>query len=321
MFSLAEKLESAITGRKAEETTVPKYQWLFGRFLRFIRSRQDLSQKPPFGKEHVDAFLTYLKKNANKGKGAKGNYLRWVYFSLAGMFKELQWEWPYEEHKKDAPKKSEPHQPYFNTEEMLTFLEAVERYGTFRDNALMFVAAACHPARIQLRNMNSDDYDRRAKTLHIRPRQKADLPGNPLLPEVTWRKLEEYLDSRVDGGNVMFFSERGGRLSATQLTRIFEKYLAFSGLPTDQGHGYHSLRRGMATIHFKAGMREKEIQKVGRWRTPYMPHLYIQLVDREVEEKRIASHPLFTRKEKKAVNNRGAHPYSKKKRKEKNEKE
>lgn len=291
---LVEKLESAISGRKADETTVPRYLELFKDFLNFIESQDWLSPKPPLGKEHVDAYLTHLKK-----QGSEAGHLRWVYFALVGIFKELQWTWPYEEHKKAAPRPpTEQHQPYFTEDQMLTFLETVEKQGNLRDNALMIVAAACHPARIQLRNMNREDYNPKTKRLHVAPRLKGDLPGDPLLPEVAWRKVGQYLNSRKDESNVMFLSERGGRLSTTQLTRIFEKFLKLSRLPTDQRHGFHSFRRGMATIHHDGGMSEKEIQEVGRWKTPTMPHRYIQLVDEKVEEKRIRTHPLFTKEEK-----------------------
>lgn len=290
---LISELESAITGRKAEETTVPRYLEIFRRFLDFVKTQKYLSQEPPFGKVHIDAFLTYLKK-----QGSHGTHLRWVYFALRGIFNELRWPWPYDEHKKDAPRASEAHRPYFDEEEILTFLEAVIKHGDLRDIALMFVAASCHPARIQLRNMNRSDYNRETKRLHISPRLKGDLPGDPLLPKGAWENLEEYVDSRTDESDVLFLSERGGRLSVTQLTRLFEKYLKRSELPTDQRHGFHSFRRAMATIHHDGGMSEKEIQTVGRWKTPTMPHLYIQLKPKKLERKRIRTHPLFTQEEK-----------------------
>ena len=72
---------------------------------------------------------------------------------------------------------------------------------------------------------------------------------------------------------------------------MFRTYADQIGLP--DGVGLHAIRRGVATWLFNAGMRERELQDVGRWKSPSMPAVYVQLVpgqvDREVQKK----HPMW----------------------------
>ena len=56
---------------------------------------------------------------------------------------------------------------------------------------------------------------------------------------------------------------------------------------------HNSIRRGVITWLFQAGLRERELQDVGRWKSPAMPAVYVQLVPGQVDKEVQKKHPMW----------------------------
>ena len=119
-------------------------------------------------------------------------------------------------------------------------------------------------------------------------------------PTETKKALDKYLEWRLklrkfkseDDKKALFLSRHRRRISLVELSTEFKETLKKLGIYR-KGLGWHSLRRSTTTILHKAGLSEKELQTLGRWKSPTMPHTYILLSTEEVEEKARQVNPLF----------------------------
>lgn len=75
--------------------------------------------------------------------------------------------------------------------------------------------------------------------------------GKPVLDEVL--ALKAWLRERVeDGSQILFPSQKGGKLTRMQFLRLFRKYAIAAGVPADLAHPHilrHSLCTAMAAQH------------------------------------------------------------------------
>ena len=69
--------------------------------------------------------------------------------------------------------------------------------------------------------------------------------GEPLLNEL--KALRDWLNVRVDdGSDVLFTSQKGGRLDRTQFFRLFKEIATSAGLPPEKRHP-HALKHSIAS--------------------------------------------------------------------------
>jgi site-specific recombinase XerD len=140
------------------------------------------------------------------------------------------------------------------TTQQITALLKQARESSTRDWCL-FLLTFRHALRSQeVRQLKMSDVDLLNGTLTI-SRVKGSKSsvqaldrhrGEPLLDSVLAMRL--WLKERVeDGSQVLFPSQKGGMLTRMQLLRLFKKYAAATGVPTDLAHP-HILRHSLCTV-------------------------------------------------------------------------
>lgn len=280
------RFEEVLQFRGATEDTVK-------RFLQVADDFVKCNKKGGFTKHDVIRFLAEKRK-----EGCEGSYLRYLFFVLEGFFEAVEVPFPFKKDgkldKRDIPKKSEPHRPYFTLAEQIRLLKAAAKMRP-RDNAIIRVAVITGPRRKELHLANKKDYDREGARLYIRTVKRGKPRWRKLDPE-TVRVLNAYLDKRGnDRAKALFKSTKrtpDRRLSLEELSRIQRRCRKLAGIHKRRA-GFHGCRRGLVTLLHNRGVSEKELQEYGGWKTPFMVHEYIQLAPGEVEKKVIKVHPLF----------------------------
>jgi type 1 fimbriae regulatory protein FimB len=136
--------------------------------------------------------------------------------------------------------------------EVLAVLRAAKAKGT-REWAMVLLAYRHGMRASEVCNLRLDDVD--LKNGHIVvARLKGSLRttqaltehrGEPLLNEV--RALRDWLRQRPnDGSDVLFVSQKGGRLDRSQFFRLFRAIASSAGLPAEKCHP-HALKHSIAS--------------------------------------------------------------------------
>ena len=114
-----------------------------------------------------------------------------------------------------------------------------------------------------------------------------------VMDKTTCDILDKYIRLRgipVDPSEFLFVKRGGRAVTIEYMAAMFRGYR--TQLKWPPGVGWHSLRRGLTTWLYEAGMREKEIQDLMGWKSPEMPGRYIKLVDTKLAEKAARINPL-----------------------------
>lgn len=80
------------------------------------------------------------------------------------------------------------------------------------------------------------------------------------------RVLQAYLDSRLTTQGALFFHEDGSPLMLFQFRLGFCRALDALGVSRSD-YGLHSFRIGAASTAARMGLPEREIQRIGKWRS------------------------------------------------------
>jgi len=288
-------VDSFIDGLKASgatEQTLTRYRQAVEAFIK------DVGEKKAYTKEDVLRYLGTLRD-----KGYSGGYLLFVWHVLKALYILNGWGWftPAEE-KRLRPKRSEPQRPFLTVEEMKALIdlarEKAEKEGKWDTYARVLIATQVPIRREEFRKLNLEHYNQENGVLMIPTAKHGEVAPITLNPEAK-RALDNYLEKRLkmkirnrDAKKALFISKKKRRISLSELSTELQALLREAGIYR-KGLGWHGLRRGITTALHKAGLSERELQTLGRWRTPTMPHTYIQLSHNEVEEKAKRIHPIF----------------------------
>jgi integrase len=213
------------------------------------------------------------------------NYKRWGFDVLRQFFDAIDEPWPFK--RGEGPKLGKVSQPYLTQDQAETLLELTK--ANPMHHAMFRVACLTMARRAELALINIEDFN--PPEIRIRTKKAGD-ERVVLLDATTIAAVVDYqdnvdFDTTTDGP---LLSVTGRRLSPDQIGSIFRGYRRQMGLP--EGLGLHAIRRGVATWLYKQGMRERELQEWGGWKTATMPHKYIQLVPGEVAKEALKIHPL-----------------------------
>lgn len=278
---------------------------------RYLQQVEDFQRvvgvKDSYTTADVEKYLEVLE-----GEGKSSNYRRWCFFVLRSFYDVMRpdvdvdghlppgQEWPWfsrKQEKRVRPKQEEPKQPYLRLPEMQKVVETTEYPNEASDSTsrmvqvLLRIAVLTPIRRIELQRLDREDYHR--PLLRIKTRKGGEA-RTLTLDEKTCNLLDSCLADRTDEDPALFISPLGKRISLSYLTLIFRQLLEGLGL-YKPGMGWHSVRRGVATMLKKAGMDEAEIQEYGGWRSRSMVAKYVQLEPAEVEDKAKRVHPLIKR--------------------------
>ena len=125
--------------------------------------------------------------------------------------------------------------------------------------AMLLTAAAAGLRRSEILGLDVADVDLETGYLRVRAGKGQKDRTVPLTAELRGA-LREHLPRRGESdSDALFPSSVGTRTSATQLQRLFDRWLADAGL---EGKGYtlHSLRHAAATRWMRAGMNLRDVQ-------------------------------------------------------------
>jgi len=260
------------------DSTKRRYAELINHFVAHV------GKKPRYQREDVLIYLTVLAEN-----GASRTYQAWCFTVLKTLFDVNAWQWwTRSEERRLKPKPDEPNMPYLRLPEMQKILEAVASKSPMI-HAMVRIASTRPTRRIELQSFNRDDYARP----YLRVKTKKGGEANTItLDEQTCNLLDEYLAGRKDEDQALFVSRHDRRVTLPLLSFIVRQILEEQGV-YKRGMGWHSFRRGVTTALHKAGASERYLQEYGGWRSPTMPHRYIQLEPSEVDEKIRRIHPLL----------------------------
>jgi len=146
---------------------------------------------------------------------------------------------------------------YLAPEELLAVLKAA-RARSLRDWAMILLAYRHGMRASEVCGLKLADAEMKSESLSIR-RLKGSLhtvqplyrhKGQPLLDEAN--ALRAWLRARNgDGSDLLFTSQKGGRLHRSQFFRLFQSCAEAAGLPPEKRHP-HALKHSLAT-HLIAG--------------------------------------------------------------------
>jgi len=264
---------------------------------RYLQQVEDFQRvvgvKDSYSTEDVEKYLATLEE-----EGKSSNYRRWCFFVLRSFYDVMDWPWfTRKQEKRLRPRAEEPKQPYLRLPEMQRVVETTEYHTEASDSktpmvqALLRIAVLTPIRRMELQRLDREDYQR--PLLRIKTRKGGEA-RTLTLDEKTCTLLDTCLALRKDQDPALFVSNLGRRISLPTLTLIFRQLLEGLGL-YKPGMGWHSVRRGVATMLKKAGMDEAEIQEYGGWRSRGMVARYVRLEPPEVEDKAKHVHPLIKR--------------------------
>jgi len=277
-MSVLERFDESIAG--LSETTQQRYLQVVKGFIRAV------GLKRRYRKEDVLQYLAQLEK-----RGCGNNHRRWVFTVLHTFYETMGWDWwTRREQRRVMPKAEDPKMPYLRQPELGQVLEALASKPPMVQ-ALFRIAELTPIRRIELQRLDREDYQR--PYLRIKTRKGGEA-RTLTLDEQTCNLLEEYLAARRDVDPALFVSTLNKRIALITLTLLFRRTLVELGLYR-RGLGWHGARRGVTTMLHRAGASERELQELGGWRSPFMPHRYIQLEPTEVDEKAKRIHPLIKR--------------------------
>lgn len=230
-----------------------------------------------YSRQIVFAYLaTYADQSST--------YRRWLMYALKSLFAFTRQPWPVD--KREIPKLSKAQRVALTVDEVNRLIVASSENPL--DRALLAVDSILGVRRKELSEMLVADYIR--PNIRVRTAKGGEERVRYLGEDVS-DIVDRYLETRRGKSPYLFVSLQGVHLSVQSLSIRFRRLADTAGIP--KGVGWHGIRRGVVTWLYQAGMREKELQELFGWQSPVMPHLYVQLVEGEVDQKTRDMHPML----------------------------
>jgi integrase len=264
------------------DDTKNRYEYIVSKFIDYCKRN-----KIELNKESVIKFIQEIEDKT-------GNYKRFVFTILRRFFKICNLEW-FSEKDEDIyrPKLSQPRRTIINIEDFNSLMNACD-YEWERIALRILIETGCR--RKQLTLMLKEHFNQDKGTIYIPPIKKSMERVEYISSELT-NSIKEYLKKRYDKYPYLLVDEKGKPLTPMKVTTMFNKLKRRLGME-NKWFGLHAFRRAWATLLYKGGMGEKEIQDAGGWKSPLMPSIYIRLTPIEVMEKEKKVHPLKSEKSK-----------------------
>ena len=135
--------------------------------------------------------------------------------------------------------------------EMNALVRAVERHGSKRDQAIVFMLlnTGLRVGELCSLNLNDLEMSQRKGKVIVRSGKGEKYREVPLNAECR-RALQAYLDKREDGDGALFLSQKDGRLGTRGIQDCVKKYSQLAGL---QDITPHSLRHTFCTNLLRSG--------------------------------------------------------------------
>ena len=266
-------LKDKLIAKGRSDTTIKIYLFFVKKFLSFV------NHPPPYSENDLVSFFAKLKEEgaSERGRAYEQNSLRMVYRVMKRFFELMGWTWPFS--KEDMPKLVEKPQPYVTFEDWKKMLNLARKNPVH--TAMLWILWVTGCRREQLCRLLKKDFDPKSGKLTV-PAMKGGQPVEWILPKPAVDAILQVISFKPHSPYLI--PGKKGMIHPSTVTRVVDHYLKKAGI---KARGAHSLRRGRATFLFKElGMRERELQAVMGWKTPTMPHKYIQLISEE-ERKRI----------------------------------
>ncbi|MEM3953397.1 MAG: tyrosine-type recombinase/integrase [Nitrososphaerota archaeon] len=252
------------------------YRWVSRDFLRFCESR-GLNVDKNAVKEYL-ASITVSPSNK-----------QWRWRILKRCFEVWGLEWfDSVEEAYIRPKPSEKvSRPFLTVEEFMKLYEAADKDWL---RLALRIAAETGARRIQIAMLLRKHFDPKKRMLYIPP-AKRGLERVEVLSVELVENLSRYLENRLDDDEHLLVDEDGKPLTLYKMNNEFRRLKKKAGIHV-HGLGFHGLRRSWATWLYEKGMREREIQEVGGWKSMDMVSIYTRLSTQTSVKKELELHPL-----------------------------
>lgn len=238
-----------LCGRGLSDATLKSYVGIVKRFMIWCQDERGQRSMQSVGRLEVAAYRRWLQD-----QGRKPATVNLALVALSGFF-----DWAVQEGiassnpvrgVKRVPEQV-PGPKWLDRESLQAFLEAVSRHGSARDRALMAVllhaglrvSEACYLRVADLRLRDGGGY------LRIRRGKGGKYREVPLNASVR-KSLQEYLAAHP-GGEWLFVSRQGTRLSARSAERAVGRYARLAGLERVTAH---TLRHTFCKLLVDAGV-------------------------------------------------------------------
>ncbi|MEM1557965.1 MAG: tyrosine-type recombinase/integrase [Thermoproteota archaeon] len=271
-----EVLESWMEVRGLTDYSKKLYRWVSEDFLRFCRSRGLAVDK--------NAVKEYLA-SLNISPGNK----QWRWRILKRCFEVWGLEWFSNiEEAYIRPKPQERvSRPFLTIQEFMKLYEVADKDWV---RLALRIVAETGARRIQVAILMREHFNPDKRTLYIPPVKRSLERVEVLSGELT-RNLSEYLKNRLDDDEHLLVDENGRPITLHKMNNEFRRLKKKTGINV-KGLGFHGLRRSWATWLYERGMREREIQEAGGWKSMSMVSIYTRLSAPASVRKELELHPL-----------------------------
>ncbi|MEM3978784.1 MAG: tyrosine-type recombinase/integrase [Fervidicoccaceae archaeon] len=260
--------EYKLVSKGRSPSTIKTYLFFVKKFLDFIK------KPPPYTQSDLELFFAKLRKDGTSE--AKNPYdpvsLRLAYAAMKRFFQLMGWSWPFSS--SDTPRLKDKAQPFYTFEDFQKMVRLAQKNPVHE--AILWILWLTGCRRSQLCDIKVSDVNLKDGMIAI-PGMKGGEPTVWRLPDHVVKLLNLVIGRRDP--NSYLFKGKKGKIHPDTITWLVNHYAKKAGI---EPKGAHGLRRGRATFLYKElGMRERELQSALGWKTPTMPHKYIQLVSQE----------------------------------------
>lgn len=306
--------------RKYKKMTVDRWTQIAVEFLVFLEkngktiddigdllnSEGKVVKKEDFGvKDYIDTKTKYSAR-----------YLNYLHHVLKRFYKAWEKHFPIDN--EEFPKVSgEPKRLKLTTEQLLKvadaaktmWLEDVTKHPNsitgLRDYAMILVSIDSGARRIQISEINVNDYDLMKGILFI-PAAKGGRdtyrPSSKVVRDVLifYLKKREKLQTKEKA--MFLLNNNEERITVSSMSEIIQSITKRAGV-YQRGIGFHAPRRGKSLRLKKAGLSEEEINDVMGWKPgSKMSHIYGELDHAEVQQKAADADTILKQKQPKTSN-------------------
>lgn len=172
---------------------------------------------------------------------------------------------------------------FLETKELLTLLKAA-RENSARDWALLLLTYRHGLRASEVAGLKLGDVDLKARSIRIH-RLKGSMPsiqsldrlsGQPLMDEPA--ALRAWLNGRRDDSDFLFTSQKGGRLTANAVWRIFRTTADAAGI---EGRSIHDLKHTRASLMIQGGANLADVRQQLGHKALSSTLLYVHSTDRQ----------------------------------------
>ena len=270
-----------------------------------LNSEGKVVKKEDFGaKEFIDAKTKYSAR-----------YLNYLCHVLKRLYKAWDKHFPIDN--EEFPKVSgDPKRLMLTDEQLLKLRDTakamwLEKVGKHPDNitglrdyCMVLISIDCGARRIQISQLNIEDYDLKKGTLFI-PAAKGGRDTYRPLSRLTKDVIIFYLKKRMalpTKEKAMFLLDNNERrITVWSMTEALRYVLKRADM-YEKGMGFHAPRRGKSLRLKKGKMSDEEINDVFGWKVgSKMSHIYGQLDQTDVQQRAANVDTILKRKENKTI--------------------